>query len=83
MMMMMLSDEAFWLDHNQIEDSEVGCILLPAWETIHIITYQFWLQGCTTYKSFSPKGYLFMAKMVMVVVSTIAIHKTMSVMQLT
>ena len=41
MMMMMLSDDAFWLDHNQIEDSEVGCISLPARETIHIVTYHF------------------------------------------
>ena len=41
MMMMMLSDEAFSLDHDQIEDSEVGCISLPARETIHIVTYHF------------------------------------------
>ena len=41
MMMMMLSDKAFLLDHDRIEDSEVGCILLPARETIHIITYHF------------------------------------------
>ena len=37
MMMMMLSDKGFWLDHDQIEDSEGGCILLPAQETIHIM----------------------------------------------
>lgn len=41
MMMMMLSDEAFSLDHDRIEDSEVGCISLPARETIHIVTYHF------------------------------------------
>ena len=37
MMMTMLSDKAFQLDHNWIEGSEGGCILLPTQETIHIV----------------------------------------------